>query len=119
LELDLSRSPTAPGVARDQVERVFRGSASDRAVDDLKLVVSELITNAIVHGAGPVSLTARTIVGTGIHIEVTDAGTRSSPAVPVPPRPTGGLGLRLVDALAASWGVRVGRSCVWADMPVV
>ena len=118
MRLNLLRNPSAPGIARDRVEQTFRGSAGDRAVSDLMLVVSELVTNAIVHGVGPVSLTAQ-LIGPGIRVEVSDAGTGLSRTLPVQSKSmAGGHGLRLVDALAVSWGVCVGKSCVWADMPV-
>lgn len=119
LELDLPRSPSAPRIAREHVGRAFRDLVHGRALEDLKLVVSALVTNAIVHGAGAIGLTAQPIAN-GIRIEVSDAGMRTSPVISIQPRsPAGGFGLRLVDTLALSWGVRTANSYVWADMPVV
>jgi anti-sigma regulatory factor (Ser/Thr protein kinase) len=80
------------------------------------LAVSELVTNAIVHGDGPVGLT----VGADddqVRIEVSDDGD-GDPALRAR-RPhaedPGGWGLQFVDRAADEWGVRHedGRTVVW------
>lgn len=80
------------------------------------LVVSELVTNAVLHaGPGGVDLSV-TLTDTAVRIEVVDA----SPSLPVARPPTddrtNGRGLLLVDAVAGSWGAELGRDGkrVWA-----
>lgn len=68
-----------------------------------RLLVSELATNAVLHGEGPFEVR---VVASGewVRIEVRDRGDalpRRSPAG----EHGAGRGLRIVDALAAAWGV--------------
>jgi len=71
--------------------------------DTVALLVSELETNALVHGHGDLRLSVRPVAD-GVRVEVRDDG-RGMPA----PRETdldaeGGRGLALVDNLATRWG---------------
>jgi anti-sigma regulatory factor (Ser/Thr protein kinase) len=90
----------SPELARAHVRNALGpGDASDVA----QLLVTELVTNAVLHGEAPVALEIRRR-GRRLRIAVVD----SSPAGPRPQDPemtdTSGRGLLLVDALAASWG---------------
>ncbi|MCW2607171.1 MAG: domain S-box protein [Frankiales bacterium] len=80
-------------------------SCSEEARDDVALLVSEVATNALVHGSGDVELRVL-LEGGVVRVEVGD-GSRVRPV----PRSAGvdaegGRGLALVQALAASWGTR-------------
>jgi anti-sigma regulatory factor (Ser/Thr protein kinase) len=87
------------------------------ALEDALLVVTELVTNAVLHGRGVPVLRLRTGAAR-LRIEVSDESPRP------PKRRTsgadGGWGLALVDRLAADWGVvRAGRGkVVWCELPV-
>jgi anti-sigma regulatory factor (Ser/Thr protein kinase) len=87
----------------------------------LLVVVSELVTNAIMHGRAPISV-ALGVERDRAHVEVWDAGEASpAPADTVrdPFEGTGGWGLELVSRLSDDWGVcAAGRAkCVWAEVP--
>ncbi|GAA2258546.1 hypothetical protein GCM10010145_34460 [Streptomyces ruber] len=73
--------------------------------DDARLLVSEVLTNAIQHAQGPLGLHLRR-TATELTVEISD----HSPHLPQPrlaaPDDESGRGLLLVDALADSWGVR-------------
>ncbi|WP_268249549.1 PAS domain S-box protein [Streptomyces poonensis] len=73
--------------------------------DDARLLVSEVLTNAIQHAEGPLGLHLRR-TATELTVEISD----HSPHLPQPrlaaPDDESGRGLLLVDALADSWGVR-------------
>ncbi|MGZ6804657.1 MAG: ATP-binding protein, partial [Nocardioidaceae bacterium] len=87
---------------------------SETLVDDAVLATSELLTNAVVHGIGPIHLRVRTL-DREVLIEVQDCAA----FYPRKLRPTEsdehGRGLQIVAALAARWGTRAtedGKS-VW------
>jgi anti-sigma regulatory factor (Ser/Thr protein kinase) len=82
-----------------------------RLREDAGLMVSELVTNALRHGRGPVTLRL-TADSDGVRVEVADRG--SGPVlVNAAPGAEGGWGLRLVDRLADAWGVEQGSTVVW------
>ena len=85
----------------------------------LELAVSELVTNAIVHGCGQVEVRLTDLDGC-VRLVVGDEGTVGTP------RPTargggsdgeGGWGLRLVEGLSDTWGTHRdgGRTEVWME----
>ena len=101
--------------------------------EPLTLIVSELVTNSIVHSrsrldGGTVTVTLlRSPGGTlngrdSIRVEVTDDGAASLPVLrPTDSATVGGRGLHLVDALAASWNCArdpAGTTTTWADVIV-
>jgi anti-sigma regulatory factor (Ser/Thr protein kinase) len=76
-------------------------------VDSVRLVASELATNAVVHAQTPSRLTL-SHSGSAVRLELTDGSghppTRR-PASPAQTLETGGYGLGLLDALSLEWGV--------------
>ncbi|SDJ34001.1 Anti-sigma regulatory factor (Ser/Thr protein kinase) [Frankineae bacterium MT45] len=114
----------------DDAPRLARSYLAERAdaippglVEDAELLVSELVTNAVRHGRPEIALSLRANPS-GIEVEVSDGGDVSE-VVPVAdpgPERTGGRGLRIVDAIAARWGVSVRRPApgktVWFQLAV-
>ncbi|MCU1691493.1 MAG: hypothetical protein JWM64_584 [Frankiales bacterium] len=117
-ELALPSTPAAVPQARAAVRRELAAhSQPDAVVEAAELVVTELVTNAVLHGADPVLL--RLTVGPSrVRVEVQDSGH----GVPVLPRRSDdamtGRGLRLVAALCAGWGVETcaAGKAVWAEL---
>ncbi|WP_225829755.1 SpoIIE family protein phosphatase [Streptomyces sp. NK08204] len=113
------RLPQAVGHARRFTRRTLRVWGVPPATLDMALlVVSELVTNALVHTEGPVRLDL-SLVNHRLRLAVADASPRS----PVKPtnigwEATGGRGILLVEAVSAAWGtVPVsGGKLVWADL---
>ena len=83
---------------------------------DVCLVVSELVTNSLVHGGGAPSVRVA-LDGESVRLEVTDASECLPESPPKhTPDPSGGLGLLIVDRLCARSGVQPfsGGKTVWA-----
>ncbi|MFF4830399.1 SpoIIE family protein phosphatase [Streptomyces sp. NPDC001315] len=131
----LTGSSLAPGSARALVraalgewaDRGLPGTAhlTDRLADDATLVVSELVTNAVVHAGTDVELVCRLEEPAGaVVVEVSDQHPSRAPrdggTEPAYETPEYGRGLRLVATLAEAWGVtyRRGAKTVWARLPV-
>jgi anti-sigma regulatory factor (Ser/Thr protein kinase) len=115
--LELARDPASAGEARQLVEALLRGSGASKAArESSRLVASELVTNALQHGQGAIELRLK-LIGEFLRIEVVDQGHDQAPAVrQAHPDETGGWGLRIVDQVAAQWGVFEGTTHVWADV---
>lgn len=108
LKLELAGHPDSVGQARHALQEL-EATLPERRLDDVRLLVSELVTNAIRHAhAGP-GATVRLIVQADadrLRVEVHDHGGGFSPSVPDPdPTRAGGWGLYLVEQLADRWGV--------------
>ncbi|MEY9490582.1 PAS domain-containing protein/anti-sigma regulatory factor (Ser/Thr protein kinase) [Streptomyces calvus] len=111
------RVPQAVGHARRFTRRTLRSWGVSENVDAALLVVSELVTNALVHTDGQVRLDL-TLVNGRLRLAVADA----SPRTPVKPtsigwEATGGRGILLVEAVSAAWGTLPvsGGKQVWAE----
>lgn len=97
------------------------GSGAEQpAVDDLLLVVTELLSNAVKFSAGDVALVLDWRDDT-LRVAVSD--TEPSPAMRTRPTAdsTGGRGLEIVAALASQWGQTPyadGSKEVWAEVAV-
>jgi DNA-binding NarL/FixJ family response regulator len=108
----------SPGAARRFVDETLRRWECEDQLDLVTLLVSELVTNAVVHAGSDVEVGVQ-LTGDGVRIDVMD----QSPTMPVPRTAqdydTSGRGLELVDALATRWGVDTlpfGKS-VWFEVP--
>jgi anti-sigma regulatory factor (Ser/Thr protein kinase) len=112
----------APARARRSVHAQLEGHIPATTATDAALLVSELVTNSVVHAnVGPHrTLTVEvTTLDDRVRIAVTDPGSRLRPRLPPPdPETPGGLGLLLVNELCETWGVRqdLGPTCVWCEL---
>jgi len=113
------RASDRPRAARRWVVARCAALHVDAGNVDLPLLVSELVTNACVHGAEPIR----------VHLDVGQARVRvevedGSPVMPEVKRPDGrstvGRGLLIVESLSRAWGAeRAGAGkVVWAEVPV-
>ncbi|MFJ6386662.1 SpoIIE family protein phosphatase [Streptomyces sp. NPDC091972] len=113
------RVPEAARHARRFTRRTLRAwGVPEDAMDTALLVVSELVTNALVHTGGQVRLDL-TLIGRRLRVSVADASPRT-PAKPtsIGWEATGGRGILLVEAVSAAWGsVPVsGGKQVWSEI---
>lgn len=101
----LEPSPEAVSRARRTVHDTLAAWGLDILADDMVLVASELVTNALQHASGPIVMVLQQRDET-VLVEVADV----SSALPVPRSESAddesGRGLALVEALSDDWGYR-------------
>lgn len=104
--------------ARQFVRATLGGWGLTDQAAHLELAVSELVTNALLHGEGEIDVTVE-LHGDRVRLAVEDEGFGPEPIRFREPTSTGsgGWGLRLVDGISNSWGAhRVpGRTLVWME----
>jgi anti-sigma regulatory factor (Ser/Thr protein kinase) len=115
LQLTLPARAKSVAEARAAAGPLLAGLSAD-VREGVRVVISELVTNAVRHGpGGTVTLRLRRD-GPAIHGEVQDDGEEMA----VPPSdaggPHGGFGLRVVNALSDRWGVSEGSTHVWFEL---
>lgn len=117
LPCDASSVGVARRLLRHELTTLRHADVDADLVDAAGLLVSELVTNAVVHARTDVTLRA-TIRRGVLRIEVADG----SPVVPTPRRTSSlagtGRGLQLVDRLANRWGVQKSRGgkTIWFEL---
>jgi len=112
--------PESAQASRQFVATTLGGWELSQLIDDVELIVSELVTNAVAYAREPIMLTLTARPST-VRVEVED----DSPAWPIPrngsAKDEAGRGLVLVGAMSRAWGVRavdgIGKA-VWADVPI-
>ena len=100
----LPADPASVGRARRLVARAIAASGHDELVDLATLLVSEVVTNSVLHAGTEMRLTCRSSAA-GIRVEVFDRSSLLPSVRHYDADATTGRGLGLVSALATSWGV--------------
>jgi anti-sigma regulatory factor (Ser/Thr protein kinase) len=122
LERRIGGGTRAPSQARRAVRETLGGAVSDRTLEDVELLVSELATNSVRHaGCGELDELAMDaqVREDRVLVRVYDGGKGFDGAAPqkAEPQQAGGYGLVLLDRLADAWGVLRGdRFCVWFEL---
>jgi anti-sigma regulatory factor (Ser/Thr protein kinase) len=112
--------PQAAGEGRHALDRLEGALDSDQ-LSELRLLVTELLTNSVRHGGAPeawITLDCE-IYANAVRVAVTDRGRGFEPEPTPRPHPdgAGGWGLCLVDRLANRWGVNRGEQTeVWFEL---
>ena len=116
LNLELPRLATAGRMARSAVSDRFTEELGGDRIAELLLVVSELVTNAVRHGRGAITLKVRVDRGE-VYGEVVDQGGGFEREVRERgPDEFDGRGLMIVDALSRRWGIHEGTTHVWFEL---
>jgi anti-sigma regulatory factor (Ser/Thr protein kinase) len=103
--ISLPSDASAAAIARQFVEDNQDHIRPD-LIEDAQVLVSEIVTNAVLHGKGQITLLVR-VDEPSIGVAVADSGDKlpvKSHGAPPPSQPSG-RGLMIVDALASAWGV--------------
>jgi anti-sigma regulatory factor (Ser/Thr protein kinase) len=118
VETVLPATTASPGVARRFVAAALRRWNTDApTVEAAQLLVSELVTNAIVHTTSDVRLAVSRRRGM-LRVEVSDRDDGMPRMRTVGPETVGGRGLGIVDGLADTWGTETRREgkAVWFEL---
>jgi anti-sigma regulatory factor (Ser/Thr protein kinase) len=122
LQISLERDSKAPSLARAAVAGFTEESEmANASLATLALLVSELVSNAVVHSDAPpasrIVLRACLLGHRAVRVEVTDWGSGFTTMPRDPTQEKCGYGLYLVDMQASRWGVeqRCG-TCVWFEI---
>jgi anti-sigma regulatory factor (Ser/Thr protein kinase) len=92
----------------------------DTACDSSVLLLSEGLTNSIVHGSGDKVEVSAFIHEASVRVEITDGGGSTLPHYVDDPCGEGGRGLPIMRAVAREWGFEVlddGRLQLWFEVP--
>jgi serine phosphatase RsbU (regulator of sigma subunit)/anti-sigma regulatory factor (Ser/Thr protein kinase) len=119
--VELPGGRQASAAARGVVADTLASVASKPELDDLLIVVTELVNNAVVHGgAGDTSERVLVHVAAAderLRAEVSSRGAPFDLREPSPAEEPGGFGLFLVDQLSSRWGIDGGDDfCVWFEI---
>jgi anti-sigma regulatory factor (Ser/Thr protein kinase) len=125
IEVRLPPHPSSVSVARRHVRELLDGAGRGDLTEATVLLVSEVVTNAILHSASGDqggSLEVRYALDDHeVYVEVLDAGGAAAPSRHAEHlEGVSGRGLGLVEALASAWGVhdhQDGRA-VWFRLPL-
>ncbi len=121
LTYSISSGPEAAYEARTLVTEALQTRVGSDRLEEVRLLVSELVTNGVVHGGGVdggKDLTLNIAANGVLRVDVVDHGGGFTPGPPQP-EPIGGWGLMLVEGLADRWGVtREGGTRVWFEIAV-
>jgi anti-sigma regulatory factor (Ser/Thr protein kinase) len=117
LVFDLTVSTSAPFEARTMLD-ALAADLEPETLGDLRIIVSELVSNAVKYGPGtPVHVELDALSPGRVRGEIADHGEPSTaPRIHERPGAHGGYGLRLVDSLTTAWGVHQGSTDVWFEL---
>ena len=116
---DVPSDPAAVSVVRGDVARRLADWGLDDLAFSTELILSELVTNAIRHAAGPVRVRLLRLERSLI-CEVSDASSTSPHLRRAATTDEGGRGLFLVAQLSERWGTRYTGTgkVIWAEQPL-
>jgi anti-sigma regulatory factor (Ser/Thr protein kinase) len=117
-EEDLPRGADAPWLARRSLGDWYGATLRADELHLAKLLTSELVTNAVLHGRGRITLSARLHDGRLI-VDVADEGggfhyASGRPSVDH----LRGRGLAIVASESVRWGIKEGLTEVWFELAV-
>jgi anti-sigma regulatory factor (Ser/Thr protein kinase) len=117
--VDLPPEPSSATRARRLVREQLASICAPDALDVVALLVTELVTNAILHARTPLQLQIETRPG-HVRLCVGDTSDRQPEVRTYATDAVTGRGLALVETLASSWGVNstpTGK-VVWCEIPL-
>ena len=116
--LRLPRQADCAARGRRWIERQTETELSDATLNNVKLVATELVNNAYLHGRGLIELVLERREDC-VRVAVIDEG--QGVAVKIVKNTSveqSGWGLRIVEQLSTAWGAHEGTTHVWAELPI-
>lgn len=118
-----ARPKSVAEARRLTVEILKRLRIGEEARENAELIVSELVTNAVVHGAtgrDPHVLLVVMRSGSKLKVKVYDTSSNLGPRTAPASDAESGRGLVIVDALSDRWGATASEygKCLWAELDV-
>ncbi len=119
LSIDLPPEPTSATRARVLARERLGASCTQQTLDIVALLVTELVTNAILHARTPLLLTLERRPG-HVRICVEDQSSEQPRLQRYEADAITGRGLALVEQLSSSWGVdgTASGKVVWCEVPI-
>jgi len=120
-EVQLMPHPKSVRVARRFCALTLEAFGLACCIEPTRLLVSELVTNAVLHAHTPIGLRFE-LDGRQLRIEVRDgfAEMPNPRVIDLTELPESGRGLKVVDALGGTWGwerTHAGK-VVWCEVPI-
>ncbi len=115
-QLDLDHDVASPRAARRFVSATLADwGFPEETLERSQLLVSELVSNAVLHGEGPIKLTISSPGAAVIRVEVSNRGEAQLVNRRAQRDDLSGRGLQLIDDLAIGWGSHTndGHTVVW------
>ena len=103
-ERELPVSREAPAMAREFLRSATCSEHHSEVLDDAVLMVSELVTNSVLHGGPPV-VVAVDCMEDALQVRVRDGSSELPTPREAAQADEGGRGLALVAEMSADWGV--------------
>jgi CheY-like chemotaxis protein len=113
----LAQDLESPSVGRRFVQETLSGWTCDELMDTVGLLVSELVTNAVLHAHSTADVSVR-MAGDRVRVEVRDQSNEPIVRRLAADDALGGRGLSLVESLARRWGSHPepGGKVVWFEL---
>jgi anti-sigma regulatory factor (Ser/Thr protein kinase) len=116
VEWEIPHDVAAPRLARRWLTEKFADRLDVGELGRARLLISELVTNAVIHGRGSIT-TRATLEDDRLVVEVLDQGQEfGRPEREYRANPTGSSGLAIVDAEASRWGFHGGVTRAWFEL---
>jgi anti-sigma regulatory factor (Ser/Thr protein kinase) len=119
LTIDLPPEPSSASRARALAREQLDERYAPETLETIALLVTELVTNAILHARTPMQLTVMPHAD-HVHICVEDESNERPALRAYESDAVTGRGLALVERLSSSWGVDTTTTgkVVWCDVPI-
>lgn len=116
--LTLPMDAVAAARSRAFVEQAHCRTHAASVLDDARLLISELVSNAVRHGSPPITTEIECRGSAGLHVRVSDAAPGAPVVRDADDDAVSGRGMRLVDLLSSAWGVEPGQAgkAVWFQL---